>query len=100
MQESESRESSESRQMPSPQPSPQPTAAVTACYVGIDVAKAWLDIAIRPSGTTWRTANVEADLPELVERVRRLEPVLVVLEATGGYERVVVALRTCRNWAR
>jgi transposase len=79
---------SESNQIPSQ----QPTAAVTACYVGIDVAKAWLDIAVRPSGTTWRTANVESDLPELVERVRRLEPVLVVLEATGGSERVVVAL--------
>ncbi len=69
-----------------------PVEPATACYVGIDVAKAWLDVAVRPSGTTWRTANVETDLPELVERVRRLEPVLVVLEATGGYERVVVAL--------
>ena len=79
---------SESRQIPSE----PPAAAVTACSVGIDVAKAWLDIAVRPSGTTWRTANAETDLPELVERVRRVEPVLVVLEATGSYERVVVAL--------
>src|SRR5260221_7788793 len=79
---------SESRQIPS-----EPlAAAVTTCSVGIDVAKAWLDIAVRPSGTTWRTANAETDLPELVERVRRVEPVLVVLEATGSYERVVVAL--------
>lgn len=73
-------------------PSEQSTAAATACYVGIDVAKAWLDIAVRPSGTTWRTANTETELPALVERVRQVGPALVVLEATGGYERMVVAL--------
>src|SRR5260221_12584770 len=73
--------------------SPSPIEATTTpCYVGIDVAKAWLDVAVRPNGTTWRTANAEAELPPLVERVQQLGPQLVVLEATGGYERVVVAL--------
>jgi transposase len=61
------------------------------CYMGIDVAKAWLDIAVRPSGTQWRIANAEADLPALAEQVRALAPQLVVLEATGGYERAAVA---------
>lgn len=60
-------------------------------YVGIDVAKAWLDIAVRPSGAQWRVANTEADLPALVERLGALEPTIIVLEATGGYERLVVA---------
>jgi transposase len=67
----------------------------TAGDVGIDVAKAWLDVAVRPSGETGRTANLEADLPAVVERLQALGPQLVVLEATGrqgGYERVVVAL--------
>jgi transposase len=67
---------------------PGPT---TSCYVGIDVAKAWLDIAVRPSGAQWRIANREADLPALAEQVRALAPQLVVLEATGGYERAAVA---------
>jgi transposase len=61
------------------------------CYVGIDVAKAWLDVAVRPSGEPWRVANTEAELPALVEHLRTLAPRLVVLEATGGYERTAVA---------
>jgi transposase len=63
----------------------------TPCYVGIDVAKAWLDVAVRPSGPPWRVANVEAELPALVEQVRAVRPQVIVLEATGGYERGVVA---------
>jgi transposase len=59
--------------------------------VGIDVAKAWLDVAVRPSGAHWRVANTEAELPALVEQLRTLAPQLVVLEATGGYERNAVA---------
>jgi transposase len=59
--------------------------------VGIDVAKAWRDVAVRPSGAQWRAANVEAALPTLVEQVRAVQPQLVVLEATGGYERAAVA---------
>src|SRR5260370_8769812 len=62
------------------------------CYVGIDVAKAWLDVAVRPSGVQWRVAIAEADLPALVEQMERLTPQLIVLEATGGYERGVAAV--------
>jgi transposase len=65
--------------------------ATTPCSVGIDVAKAWLDVAVRPSGAQWRAANVEAEWPTLVEQVRAVQPQLVVLEATGGYERAAVA---------
>ena len=65
--------------------------ATTPCYVGIDVAKAWLDIAARPNGVQWRVANDEAAWPALVEQVRAVRPQLVVLEATGGYERGAVA---------
>jgi transposase len=72
------------------EPSVSPPATLS-CYVGIDVAKAWLDIAVRPSGAQWRVANAEADLPALAEQVRALAPQLIVLEATGGYERAVVA---------
>lgn len=71
------------------QPGPTPP-----CYVGIDVAKAWLDVAVRPvrpSRTPWRVANVEAAWPALVEQIRAVRPRVIVLEATGGYERGVVA---------
>ena len=65
--------------------------STTPCFVGIDVAKAWLDLAVRPSGAQWRVANTEAELPALVARLRTLAPQLVVLEATGGDERNAVA---------
>jgi transposase len=61
------------------------------CFVGIDVAKATLDIAVRPTGATWQVANEERVLPDLVARLRALAPTRIVLEATGGYEHAVVA---------
>ncbi len=60
-------------------------------YVGIDVSKARLDIAARPSGETWTVANDEEGIEALLERLRRMRPSLVVLKASGGYERPVVA---------
>jgi transposase len=55
-------------------------------FVGIDVSKAHLDVAIRPAGAAFRLANDPAGLAALVERLGPLDPTLVVLEATGGYE--------------
>ena len=60
-------------------------------YVGIDVSKAVLDVAVRPSGETWQVANDESGIDELVDRLRGLGALLVVCEATGGFERPVVA---------
>lgn len=65
--------------------------AETAQYVGIDVAKAQLDIAVRPSGEQWVTATDAASLDELVGRLQGLRPELIVLEATGGRDAPVVA---------
>jgi transposase len=71
-----------------------PAASV---FVGIDVAKAELVMAIRPSGERWTASNDEAGIQRLVTRLGEAAPVLVVLEATGGYERPVVgALATAR----
>jgi transposase len=61
------------------------------CYVGIDVAKAQLDIAVRPSGPQWGTSTDATGLEDLVQRLQALQPVLVVLEATGGREVAVAA---------
>lgn len=59
-------------------------------FAGIDVAKRRLDVAIRPSRESWTGGNDEAGIAELVERLRCARPKLVVLEATGGYERGLV----------
>jgi transposase len=58
--------------------------------VGIDVAKADLVVAVRPTGERWTVANNEAGVGALVERWRGEAPRLIVLEATGGYELLCV----------
>src|SRR5688572_6974117 len=60
-------------------------------WVGIDVAKAHLDVAGRPGRAAWRVANAEPALAELAGRLRALAPRLIVLEATGGHELPVAA---------
>jgi transposase len=60
--------------------------AETAAVVGIDVAKAHLDVAVRPTGAAWRVANDAPGIAALVDRLRSDAPVAVVLEATGGCE--------------
>lgn len=63
-------------------------------FVGIDVSKAHLDVAVRPSGQTWRVENTPAGIAPLVKQLQDLAPVLVVLEATGGYEAMAAAMLT------
>jgi transposase len=63
----------------------------TGTYIGIDVAKAQLDVAVRPSGEQWVSATDSASLEELVGRLQALQPELIVLEATGGREGPAVA---------
>jgi len=60
-------------------------------FVGIDVAKAELVIAIRSSGDRRTVANDEAGIQTLLEGLRQHAPALVVVEATGGYERATIA---------
>jgi transposase len=55
-------------------------------FVGIDVSKAHLDVAIGDVAETWRVPNTEVGITERVTRLGEAEPALVVLEATGGFE--------------
>lgn len=59
---------------------------MTDLWVGIDVAKAHLDTALRPSGQTFRHPNSPEGIAGLVAALHPLGPKLVVLEATGGLE--------------
>jgi transposase len=61
-----------------------------AQFVGIDVSKSQLDVAVRPRGETWTVAHDEAGLSVLVARLRTLAPALIVVEATGGWEVALV----------
>jgi len=60
-------------------------------FVGIDVAKAELVVTSRPTLTRWSVANTASGIEALVAQLRELPPALIVLEATGGYEREVTA---------
>ena len=62
-----------------------------AVYVGVDVSKAALDVAVLPMAEHWSVANGEDGIDSLVVRLRALSPSLVVLEASGGLQRPVVA---------
>ena len=55
-------------------------------FVGIDVAKARVDVAVRPGGDIWSVDYDEAGVAGLVDRLQALGPAAVVLEATGGLE--------------
>jgi transposase len=57
-----------------------------AVYIGIDVAKAQLDLAIHASDHVWRVANDADGIAATVCRLGELAPAKIVLEATGGYE--------------
>lgn len=59
-------------------------------FVGIDVSKASLDFAVRPSGARFTLPYEPQALDSVVEQLRRLAPTLIVLEATGGWERPLV----------
>jgi transposase len=65
----------------------EPTPGV----VGIDVSKAYLDVAERPGPAPMRLANDEDGIAQVVARLQVSRPVLIVLEATGGLEIPVVA---------
>jgi transposase len=59
--------------------------------VGIDVSKEHRDIACRPEPSRWRVANDSAGICQLIAQLRELQPALIVLEATGGWQGALMA---------
>lgn len=68
--------------------------AVQDRFMGIDVSKARLDVAVLPTGAVQSFANDEAGGGELVAWATGLSPQIVVLEATGGLEMLIAGLLT------
>ena len=62
-----------------------------AIVVGIDVSKDRLDVAVRPSGELFVVGRDAEGLQSLIERLARLSPAIIAVEATGGFETVVAA---------
>jgi transposase len=63
----------------------------TPLYLGLDVAKASVEVASEPRGLTGQFTTDTAGLSALVQAAQAQPVTLVVLEATGGYEAPVVA---------
>ena len=68
-------------------------------YVGIDVARARVDVAIRPNGDIWSLDNDEHGMSELVSRLQTVEPIGVALESKGGLEVPLVSALAASPWA-
>ena len=62
----------------------------TSSYVGIDVSKDNLDVAVLGEKQTWQVDNTPNGITHLVKQMADLQPELIVVEATGGYQRRVV----------
>lgn len=59
-------------------------------YVGIDVSKDRLDVAVLGQKLITQDANTKTGIAELVKKMYQLNPKLIVVEATGGYEEALV----------
>jgi transposase len=62
-----------------------------AIYVGIDVSKTTLEVGLRPAPERWERTYRMEQLEALVGALQALQPALIVLEASGGYEGPVAA---------
>jgi transposase len=59
-------------------------------FVGIDVSKDWFDVAVLGEKRTFQFASTKKGIAALVQQMCQLQPRLIVVEATGGYEEALV----------
>lgn len=63
-------------------------------YVGLDIAKDHIDVGVLPSGQAWQVPQSPDGLQTLVDQLTELGPAVIVLEASGGYERPALVTLT------
>jgi len=68
-----------------------------AMYVGVDVSKKQLDVAIRPLGKIFAVGNHRRGIAQLVRRLKKLEPVCIAIDATGGLEKELAYALAAEN---
>lgn len=64
--------------------------ASSSGYIGIDVGKTWLDVASFGDTSVWRVKNNQEGIEMILNRLSQGRVELVVVEASGGYERGMV----------
>ncbi len=60
------------------------------CVIGIDVAKDRLDVFIDSSEEEFQIKNNKPDISGLIEKVEKLKPDYIIVEASGGFETALV----------
>jgi len=55
-------------------------------FVGIDVSKAALDVCVIPEIQEWHVSNDDTGIRGVVKRLKAIRPILIIMEATGGYQ--------------
>ena len=68
-------------------------------FIGIDVSKSRLDVRLHEAGESISVENDEDALARLKARLKLIEPELIVMEASGGYERLAAAVLTEAGFA-
>ncbi len=63
-------------------------------FIGIDICKDRLDVADDSESIPWSVANDDSGISSLVDRLKALQPALIVMEATGGLETLLYAALT------
>jgi transposase len=66
------------------------TDNVTKVYVGVDVSKTRLDVAVGQDGEFWQANNDPAGIMRTIERLKAIQPALIVVESTGGLETALI----------
>ena len=68
-------------------------------YVGVDVSKAFLDVATVPDNKSARFVNDEQGVRQIAEFLKGFDPRLVVLESTGGLENLAAMTLASKGFA-
>jgi transposase len=63
----------------------------SACFIGIDVSKDQLEVAVRPTNEQMAFSNNDEGIDKLIQRLQPLQPELILMEATGSYHQLVLA---------
>lgn len=59
--------------------------------IGIDISKETLEVAVHESDAAWTSKHEFTEFPRLIESLRSLTPTRIVVEASGGLERLLVS---------
>jgi transposase len=67
-------------------------------YIGIDVSKAKLDIALSNHSSLLQATNDQSGLKDLIKKLPSKKSCLIILEASGGYEKYAANYLRCKKF--